>query len=405
MKKISQPLLLLVAIFIAIMPGCTYFKKVIPKEVISVLEDREDRFVKARLQKGREHEREGDRVEALKQYKIALTVDPSCQEAIEGVSRLEAVLKSSAGEHYKKGLEEKRQGKYAQARQQLLTSLRLRPDYSEALEMLTSLKEPQVKGYLVHKIQPGESLSQLAAVYYGDYRKFPIIASYNNLSDPAVVSVGQEIKIPEVDGMDLSAHKGYPKGGGAEDTGGPLQGKEDEPDLKPEAVDQVITYRELGLELFKEKRYEEALAEFNKVICTRPDDKVALEYSYQSCFEMAMDLYEKQDYLAARDQFRLALQYKNDCRRCNAYIKKSEELYKALHYKQGIRYYGREQLTEAIREWEMVRALDPSYKRVGYYINKAKEMLKRLEDLREELKEGSALPPVTSRKGIIGRLG
>jgi tetratricopeptide (TPR) repeat protein len=392
MKKISQPLRLLVALFIAIMPGCTTLKKVIPKEVIARLENREDRFVKAHLQNAREHEKEGDHVEALKQYEMALTVDPSCQEAIEGRSRLDAILKSSAEEHYKKGLEQKRHGKYRQARQQFLTSLRLRPDDAEALEMLTSLKEPYAKRYIVHKVQPGECLSQLAATYYGDYRKFPIIAGYNNLSDPAVVSVGQEIKIPEVEGMDLSALKGDLKGGGAEETEGVLRGGGHEPDMKPEAVDQVLTYRELGLELFKEKRYDEALAEFNKVICVRPDDKVALEYSYQAYFEMAMALYEKQDYLAARDQFRLALQYKKDCRRCNTYINKSEELYKALHYKQGIRYYGREQLTEAIREWEMVRALDPRYKRVGYYINKAKEMLKRLEELRKELKQSSALP-------------
>jgi tetratricopeptide (TPR) repeat protein len=390
MKKISQRSLLLVALFMAILTGCANSKQGVWKQMITVLESRQNRFVEARLQEAREHEKKGDRVKALEQYKIALTVDPSRQEAIEGRSRLEAILESSAQEHYKKGLEQKRLGKYVQARQQFLTSLRLRPDYAEALEMLTSLRAPQAKGYIAHKIQPGESISRLAATYYGDPRKFPIIASYNNLSDPAVVSPGQEIRIPELEGMDLSAHKGYRKEGGAEKTGGDLQSKGEEPDLKRIAEDQAITYRELGLELFKEKRYEEALAELNKVICIRPDDQVALEYSYQSCFEMAMTLYEKQDYLAARDQFRMALRYKNDCSKCDAYIKKSEELYKALHYKQGIRYYGKEQLTEAIREWEMVKAIDPSYKSVGYYINKAKEVLKRLEDLKEELKKGSA---------------
>ncbi len=389
MRKIDRLLLLLVALFIAIMTGCTNFKEAMRKEMITVFESREDRFVEACLQKARQYEKGGDQVEALKQYKIALTVDPSRQEAIEGRSRLQAILKSSAEEHYKKGLEQERQGKYGQARQQFLTALRLWPDYSEALEMITSARKPQTRGYLVHKIQPGESLSQLAATYYGDYRKFPIIASYNNLSDAAAVNAGQEIKIPELEGMDLSAHEGYLKAGGAEKTGGDLQSKGEELDLKLEAEDQVVTYRELGVELFGEKRYEEAMAEFKKVLCARPDDKVALEYSYQSCFETAMALYEKQDYLGARDQFRLALQYKSDCSRCPAYIKKSEDLYKAMHYKQGIRYYGKEQLTEAIREWEMVRALDPNYKRVEYYIKKSKEMLKRLEDLREELKEGS----------------
>jgi tetratricopeptide (TPR) repeat protein len=389
MKKISQAVLLLFALFISGMTGCANFKQVIRKEMSTVLQSREDRFVEACIQKARQYEKGGDQVEALKQYKIALTVDPSRQEAIEGRSRLEAILKTLAEEHYKRGLEQDRQGKYGQARQQFLTALRMWPDYLEALDMIRSARIPQTRRYVVHKIQPGESLSQLAATYYGDYRKFPIIASYNNLSDAAAVNAGQEIKIPELEGMDLSAHESYLKAGGAEKTGGDLQSREEEPDLKLEAEDEVVTYRELGVELFSEKRYEEAMAEFKKVLCARPDDKVALEYSYQSCFEMGMALYEKQDYLGARDQFRSALQYKKDCPRCAAYIKKSEDLYKAMHYKQGIRYYGKEQLTEAIREWEMVRALDPNYKRVGYCINKAKEMLKKLKDLREELKEGS----------------
>jgi tetratricopeptide (TPR) repeat protein len=390
MKKTSTSLLLLVGLSVGIVPGCTDIQKIIPKEVIAGLENREGRFVRARLQKAREYEKGGDYVEALKQYKIALTVDPSCQEAVAGGSRLEAILKSSAEEHYKKGLELKRQGKYGQARQHFLTCLRFRPDYPEALKMLIPLREPRAKGYIVHEIQPGESLSQLATDYYGDHTKFSIIASYNNLSEPAMVRAGQEIKIPELEGMDLSAYKGYQEAGRPDEPEGALQDRGDEPDAKPEDVDQVGTYRELGVELFKEKRYEEALAEFQKVIHARPNDKVAFEYSYQSYFEMAMALYQTQDYLAARDQFRLALRYKNDCHRCRAYIKKSEALYKALHYKLGIRYYGREQLTEAIREWEMVKALDPGYKRVGYYINKAKEMLKKLEDLKEELKQGSA---------------
>jgi tetratricopeptide (TPR) repeat protein len=389
MRNIDRSLLLLIALFAAVIAGCSQVKQVVPEEVITVISRREDRFVAARIQKGREHEREADYVEALRQYKIALTVDPSSQEAREGKNRVEASLSRSAEEHFRKGLDRKKQGRYEQARQEFLTALRFRPDYVEAQEMIVSLRQPQVKGYVVHRIQPGESLSLLAATYYGDHRKFPIIAGYNNLSDAAVVSAGQEIKIPELEGFEFSSHKAYQKKQGGDGSGEPVQLQGGEPYSNLEAVDQVGTCRELGLELYREKRYEEALAEFNKVLSARPNDKVALEHSYQSYFEMGMTLYAQKDYLAARDQFRLSLQYKKDCQKCHSYIKKSEELYKALHYKQGIRYYGKERLTEAITEWEMVRAVDPKYKRVEYYINKAKEMLKRLEDLREELKEGS----------------
>jgi hypothetical protein len=105
---------------------------------------------------------------------------------------------------------------------------------------------------------------------------------------------------------------------------------------------------------------------------------------------MAMALFENQDYLGAREQFIASLRYKKDCHLCHAYIKRSEDLYKELHYKRGIQHYGREQLVEAITEWELVKRLDPDYKRVAYYIDKAQAILDRLEELKEDSTERSS---------------
>jgi tetratricopeptide (TPR) repeat protein len=75
-------------------------------------------------------------------------------------------------------------------------------------------------------------------------------------------------------------------------------------------VDPVSVYREQGIELFQEKRFEEALAEFKKVLTARPKDIVAREYSYQSSFEIAMTFFGNGEYLAARDQFKESQEYK-----------------------------------------------------------------------------------------------
>ena len=45
-------------------------------------------------------------------------------------------------------------------------------------------------------------------------------------------------------------------------------------------------------------------------------------------------------------------------------------------------YYGKEQMVEAVNEWETVRLIDPKYKRVDYLINKANTILKNLEELK-----------------------
>jgi hypothetical protein len=118
-----------------------------------------------------------------------------------------------------------------------------------------------------------------------------------------------------------------------------------------------------------------------------PHDKVTLEYAHKSHFYNAVALFDKEDYLQAKSEFEASHRYKSDCEECLAYIKKSEDLYKEMHYKRGMKYFGNEQLREAIQEWELVRARDPKYKRVGYLIDKAETILKNIEKLKEEHRE------------------
>jgi len=155
------------------------------------------------VQKGREYETKEDLVAALRNYNLALTVDPLNHEALEGQNRLKIALHNLAEGHYKEGLRFHKEGKYGLARHQFLISLRLRPDYPEVINMFTSRKQIQIKRYLVHTIEPGESLSKVAQIYYGDYHKFPIIARYNNIVDATKVYAGQEIKVPEIEGMEF----------------------------------------------------------------------------------------------------------------------------------------------------------------------------------------------------------
>jgi tetratricopeptide (TPR) repeat protein len=372
MKKTELSILMLLMMLLT---GCTSFIRV-------MYEPAEETFVKAYLHKAAEHERSGDHLEALKHYKIALTVDDSNPKATEGRIRVEAFLKNSAEESYRRGLEAQKQAKYDEAQREFLTALRLRPGYPEPLEKIAQGKETSAKGYIVHKIRPGESLSQLALAYYGDPQRYSIIARYNNLRNAGLIRMGQKIRIPDPN----AAHRA--SSGASSRASRDLQGRGLEAEAATEELDSVSVYREQGIELFEEKRFEEALAEFKKVLTVRPKDRVAREYSYRSSFEIAMALFGSGEYLAARDQFKESLDYQSDCTKCEVYLRQSEDLYKETHYKKGMQHYGKEQLTEAIMEWEMVRNVDPNYKRVGDYIWKAKELLNKLEYLKMELEEG-----------------
>lgn len=157
--------------------------------------------------KAQEYEAKGDLVEALEQYKLALTVDPENQAAKEKRTKIEQELRELAENHYQTGLNYHRKGQYDQARKEFLTALRYTPDHQEAKKMLREhvIGEQQVKGYVLHTIQHNESISILAKKYYGDPKKFQIIAEYNQLEDATKVKAGQKVKVPVVEGISFFA--------------------------------------------------------------------------------------------------------------------------------------------------------------------------------------------------------
>ena len=336
------------------------------------------------LQQGKQSEANDDQVSALRFYKLAMTVKPSNQEAQEGCKRMERALHDSAERHYRTGLKLNKEGQYGQARQHFLMALHLRPDHPEIIKILTTRKRIRIKRYILHPVKSGESLSRIAERYYGDQSKFSIIAQYNNLTDATRIHVGQEIKVPEIEGLEFLIDKENvemvnPEGQGEEAV---------DTLLDTELVDSIDDYRKQGIRLFQENKYREAIDEFNKVLAIAHNDGDSLEYIHKSHYELAMDYFENKDYYAAMDQFRASIQYRDDCTACVEYLQKSEELYKELHYKKGMQYYEDEQLVEAIKEWELVTALDPDYKKAGYHIDQAKVMLKKLEELKKSQKEG-----------------
>jgi tetratricopeptide (TPR) repeat protein len=91
--------------------------------------------------------------------------------------------------------------------------------------------------------------------------------------------------------------------------------------------------------------------------------------------------------LAARDEFKISLQYDKNCDLCKKNIQKCEATYKEVHYDKGLAYFGDQKLADAIQEWESVFALDPNYKDVNKNLTKAKSLLERLESIKRSKTE------------------
>jgi tetratricopeptide (TPR) repeat protein len=456
-----------VIVVLALVVGCAGMGKKSPAQLA------EEYTAKAQA-----YEEQGNMVEALEQYKLVLTVDPDNQLAKTKSATIGKELNIKADAHYKIGLKYYNQGQYREARKEFLTALRYNPDHVEAKNKLTETKEEieEVTGFVVHVLQPDETISTLADKYYGDYRKFHLIAEYNELEDATRVTVGQEIKIPVLEGMPIMTDrasiqtetgesvesipgeiitvKGYilhkvqseetlsklaqkyygdftkyriiakfndMKEGVPVRVGQELKIPEVEglpfmaegstkvtspapaepaakEEVKEEAKkpvvaavpkkpltveDQIANYRELGFELYNKKKYADAIVEFNKVLKVRPGDAMAREYLGKSHFQNGLVLFGKEDYLGARDEFKASLKYDEDCDKCERNIGKSEDAYKELHYNKGLAYFGDQKLPEAIAEWETVYELDPNYKDVKKNLAKARTLNERLESIKK----------------------
>ncbi len=332
-------------------------------------------------------------VRALRQYRIALAVDPESPEALEGAGRLEAELGARADEHFRAGQAFHKAGKYEQARHAFLVALRLNPDHRAAAEMLVSRKRVRSTRYIVHRVGSGESLSALAQRYYGDYRMFPEIARYNNLTDATRLTVGQELRIPELEGAPFRTGEvpveteaeappeyGFWEWGAYEAAAG--READATAEEAPESA-RIAACLAQGIALFDRRKYRQAIEELERVIDATPANETARDYASRAHFRLAQDLLEKKRFLAAREGFLESLRIRGDCAECERYARRSEDLFKETHYRRGMQFYNQERLREAIAEWERVRTLDPDYKRVDYLIERSRKILSNLEDLKK----------------------
>lgn len=255
-----------------------------------------------------------------------------------------------------------------------------------------------VRGTAAHTVQTGETLAQLAQLYYGARDRAGLIAKYNNLKEGAALRPGRKLLIPKVDGAPfkgaLTADAPRPEGAtppavAAETAAEPPP--KDPPTAAPLPVvavpaDPGADARRRALELQKSGNLIGAIAEFRTALSANPHDAVALKGVSQAHVDQGIKSFEQKAYGPAVENFRAALSYQPGCENCRDYLRRSEDALKEQHYAQGLAYFQGEKLVEAIREWELVSAMDPGYKDVSRNLQKARTLQERLDAIKKSTK-------------------
>jgi tetratricopeptide (TPR) repeat protein len=244
--------------------------------------------------------------------------------------------------------------------------------------------------FIWHTIQPGQSISKLAQIYYGDYSLFHNIAQYNGMDDATKVTIGEKIKIPRLTGVPFYHQQSeqkkpspppapaVPDAALVEPQAEPEATAESENELavEPEAVlpdndEHILAYRDAGITLFNQRKYEDAVFELNKAIEATPDDQTTRHYLAKAYFESGKQSYNQQDFQAAKEAFESSLQYDPQCSQCQGYIDRSKMGPLLAHRSNGMAHYNRAQYDKAITEFEQFLQKRPGDKEVRLHLSKA----------------------------------
>ena len=148
-----------------------------------------------------ELEREGHLRQALDERTIAAALAPGDERTRAAVSRLEAKISETSARLLSEARRLQAQGSAAPARQHLLALLSIDPANRAAFESLR--ERTRETPFLVHTVKAGDTLADLAHLYYGDSRRADAIAGANALAAGAQLVPGRTLRIPELPGIPL----------------------------------------------------------------------------------------------------------------------------------------------------------------------------------------------------------
>src|SRR3989338_2620022 len=154
------------------------------------------------------------------------------------------------------------------------------------------------------------------------------------------------------------------------------------PSTSTDSDTDIEDYLSVALSLYEDGDYTGAIHEFLKAKEKYPKNSEILKYINLSYYKQGISDFEKGEYKKALQMF---LNLKPDFEKVSDYIKKAREaLKKTVNdcYKNGLKLFREQKLTQAIEQWNMVIEIEPEHKKAKEYIEKAKNLLKSLEQLK-----------------------
>ncbi len=376
-------------------------------------------------------EKEGELQRALMFADIAGELSPENDEISQKAAYLRTEINQKADRHFNEGLKLYQEKKIIAAREQFIMALQANPDHKDALDYLKNrLSE---KEYNAYRVKKHDTLKGICEKFYNDPEKDFLIAYLNDLDVNAPLIPGTQLRLVTLDAeltkppfdMDklltdaktLLEKQAYdqvlraveeilerdPANQEAQDlksaayyqmgTGLSRQGKYVEAintfklvDPRYEGIEEAIqniTDNELkkAQRFLKAKQYKQAMNFAQQILNHDPSNKAAQDLINIAYCQMGRDLVTQKDYAQALDVLGRGNPEHGCIKQTLSDARQAAKRQAEVHYLKGVKHFLNEELSDAIKEWEMTLALDPEYKKAKESIQKAREVLEKLKQV------------------------
>jgi len=331
-----------------------------------------------------ELERDGSLRKAVDEWRIARTIDPDDAAAREGQTRVEAKIENLVTQRIGEARAALSRGSHVEAQRRLLAALALDPGNRTAMTILqTEVREPE---FLVHTVRAGDTLAALAERYYGDRSRYEVIWETNQLPPNPRLVAGTTLKIPEIPGLPFA--RPTPRREAVAPPApapAPTPGTPTRPDsVREEAPPEVNPLIAEAREALDRSDYAAALGDVDKLLSGDPVHREGQSLKKLVLYRQGKAQIDQKNYDGSYKTLTTLARLQPDYEDVPKLLQQMKGRLVEQHYREGIRFYREEKLSEAIAEWKVVLDLDPQHANARKNIDQAERLLKGLEQRKKK---------------------
>jgi tetratricopeptide (TPR) repeat protein len=318
------------------------------------------------------------------EWKIARTIDPDDAAAREGQTRVEGKIENLVTQRIGEARAALSRGSHVEAQRRLLAALALDPGNRTAMTILqTEVREPE---FLVHTVRAGDTLAALAERYYGDRSRYEVIWETNQLPPNPRLVAGTTLKIPEIPGLPFA--RPTPRREAVAPPApapAPTPGTPTRPDsVREEAPPEVNPLIAEAHEALDRSDYAAALGDVDKLLSGDPAHREGQTLKKLVLYRQGKAQIDQKNYDGSYKTLTTLARLQPDYEDVPKLLQQMKGRLVEQHYREGIRFYREEKLSEAIAEWKVVLDLDPQHANARKNIDQAERLLKGLEQRKKK---------------------